>query len=86
MFACPIAGGRFVFCCVAVHAGSKVFAAFRVFVLPKVLVISVSVGHFFNFVPLLGEHYKFFLRPRGGLFRFIKPSKNFPSKFNFTGG
>jgi len=86
MFASPVAGSSFVFCGIAVHAGPEIFSPFWIFVLPKILIVAVSIRHFADFVPLFGQHHKFFLRSGRGLLGLVDTSKSFSPEFYFARG
>jgi len=58
-------------------AGTKVCATFWVLVLSEIRIISMSVRHFFDFVPLFAEDNKLLLTPFWSSFWFVEPSKSF---------
>lgn len=61
MLARPVASGGLVFGSVAAVPRSEVRAALRVFVLPEILVVTMSIRDLLDAVPLFSKHDKFLL-------------------------
>ena len=69
-----MAGGRFVIGGLAIVAGAKVGAAFRVFVLRKIFVASRAKRNLFDFVSFLSENNELLLRAGRCFLRLIEAS------------
>lgn len=85
MFASPVAGRSFIGRGLAVVAGPEIGAAFRVFVLPKVLVITVTISHFADLVTLFPQHHELFGGPLGCLLGFVETGEGLPHVFDLSG-
>ena len=72
VFASPIPGGGFVFCGIAVMSCPEVLPTGRIFMLSKVFVVTVPVGHLLDLVSFFAEDDELLLRFLRGAFRFVE--------------
>ena len=83
MAASPIPRGSFVLGRFTIMPSAKIGAAFRVFVRPKIFVVSMPIRNFFYFVALFSKDDELFLSPFRSAFRFVEAWKSFSSIRNF---
>lgn len=80
-----MAGGRFVVGGLAIVAGAEVGAAFRIFMLRKILITSRAKRNLFDFVSFLSENHKLLFRTGRCFLRFIEASILLAHILNLTG-
>ena len=78
-------GRCFIGGCLAVVAGPEIRSALRVFVLPEIFVISVTISDFANLVTLFPENDKLLVGPGRCGFRFVETRERFAKILDLTG-